>query len=63
VRLNGETVATFDGSVSEFIDSLDVRREGIAVAIDGEIIPRSQWRVTKIGADAIIEIVTAAAGG
>ena len=37
--------------------------KGIAVAADGEILPRSLWASTPLEADSSIEIVTAAAGG
>ncbi len=63
MRLNGELVSSFEGSVDALIVSMNIRREGVAVAINGEIVPRSEWASTKIEPQAEIEIVTAAAGG
>ncbi len=36
---------------------------GVAVAIERDIVPRSQWEVTEISEGAQVEIVGAAAGG
>ncbi len=36
---------------------------GIAVARNGDVVPKSQWEGTRIVAGDQIEIVTAAAGG
>lgn len=37
------------------------REEGVAVAVDGVVVPRSKWAQTPVGG--AIEIVTAAQGG
>ncbi len=36
---------------------------GVAVAVDGTVVPRSEWASTVIGPGSAVEIVTAAAGG
>jgi len=36
---------------------------GVAVAINGEVVPRSTWGRTVVAAGDEVEIVTAAAGG
>jgi sulfur carrier protein len=36
---------------------------GVAIALGGEVVPRSAWRRTTVDAGARIEIVSAAAGG
>ena len=63
MRLNGESVPDEVLSVTALLVKYDIRQEGIAVAIDGEIVPRSQWNVTDSSFGCSIEIVTAAAGG
>ena len=63
MKLNGIDHPDFSGTVDQFVQSLAIRREGIAVAVNGEIVPRSQWSNTLIDESAEIEIVTAAAGG
>jgi sulfur carrier protein len=53
---DGTTVA---GVVAEWCDSAD----GVAVARNGEIVPKSAWTSTDLRPDDRVEIVTAAAGG
>ncbi|MFT4035430.1 MAG: sulfur carrier protein ThiS [Patulibacter sp.] len=36
---------------------------GVAVAVDGEVVPRAQWSSTLIEAGAAIELVQAIQGG
>ena len=36
---------------------------GVAVAVDGEVVPRREWDLTTIRENAMVEIVRAAAGG
>jgi sulfur carrier protein len=36
---------------------------GVAVAVDGEVVPRGEWPSFKLPADARIEVVTAIQGG
>jgi sulfur carrier protein len=61
--VNGETTAAFEGSVSDLLVHLEVSQRGIAVALNGAIIPRSEWTTTIVPLHGSIEIVTAAAGG
>lgn len=41
----------------------DGGRLGVAVALGGEVVPRSRWVSTELGDDAELEIVTAVQGG
>ena len=43
--------------------ALDGRRLGVAVARNAEVVPRSQWSVTRLLSGDDIEIVTAVQGG
>jgi len=36
---------------------------GVAVAVDGEVIPRTRWESFALGADARVEVLTAMQGG
>jgi len=54
----GETVA----AVLEHLGlSLDTR--GVAVAVDGEVVPRVAWQTFTLAADARVEVLTAMQGG
>ena len=39
------------------------RRDGIAVAMDGEIVPKSQWDEVLVGENARLEVLSAIGGG
>jgi sulfur carrier protein len=64
VTINGDagrlpTATSVDALVALWCPS----PRGVAVALDGEVIPRSLWPSTQITPGSVIEIVTAAAGG
>jgi sulfur carrier protein len=66
VTVNGDRLIVAAGStiadlVARLIEGPEPR--GIAVAVDRNVIPRSEWATTRVQAEAPIEIVTAAAGG
>ncbi len=42
---------------------IDATRQGIAVAVDMQVVPRSRWSETALKAGASIDVVTAAQGG
>jgi sulfur carrier protein len=54
----GETVA---GALARLGLSIDVR--GVAVAVDGEVVPRAAWETFALGVDARVEVLTAMQGG
>jgi sulfur carrier protein len=66
IRLNGqdsevpagETVAAVLGHLGL---SLDAR--GVAVAVDGEIVPRAGWESFVLRENASVEVLTAMQGG
>ena len=66
VSVNGEPMTVPEGCmVSDVVARLleGVEPRGIAVAVDRDVIPRSEWPITPVRPGAPIEIVTAAAGG
>ncbi|MEJ5928534.1 sulfur carrier protein ThiS [Corynebacterium sp. H128] len=48
-------------TVQQLIQAQIGRTAGIAVAIDGAVVPKSRWEDTPVAGD--VEIVTAAQGG
>ncbi len=50
-------------TVAQLVDSWCPSPRGVAVARNGEVVPRSRWTDVVVGPDDVIEIVTAAAGG
>jgi sulfur carrier protein len=54
----GETVADVLARLS-----LQVDARGVAVAVDGEVIPRASWTTYALPEDARVEVLTAMQGG
>jgi thiazole synthase len=66
VELNGEAVTLPDGAtVATAIDASGAAAEqrGVAVALDGEVVPRSEWERTEIAEGQTIEVLAAIQGG
>ncbi len=50
-------------TVADLVASWCPSPKGVAVAVNGEVVPRSSWGATSVGPGDAVEIVTAAAGG
>jgi sulfur carrier protein len=66
VLINGEprrlpAEATLDLAVREAGAPEDGR--GVAVAVDGEVVPRAEWPSTTLGEGQRVEVLTAVQGG
>lgn len=62
LTVTGEEITTSAGSVAQLVEELDAG-DGCAVAVDGEVIPRSRWETTELSPGATIDILTAVQGG
>lgn len=63
ITVNGAPRSDHDLSVTALLATLQFDHRGIAVAMNGEIVPRGEWMTTVVVEGSIIEIVSAAAGG
>jgi sulfur carrier protein len=63
IRVNGEEQPFVEESVAEMLQRLSIESRGVAVAIGGDVVRRSEWSDTTIEDGDVIEIVTAVAGG
>ena len=65
VELNGEPTALADGAtVAAAIEASGAAaRRGVAVAVDGEVVPRSEWDATRLHEGEKIEVLAAIQGG
>lgn len=63
ITVNGDPAALPDECcVADMLGALGFPDRGIAVAVDGEVVPRRDWRSPLVdGAE--VEIVTAVQGG
>ncbi len=65
IRVNGESeplaVATLEALLAE--KTADTVQRGIAVALNGSVVPRAAWRDTALKPGDSVEIVRARQGG
>lgn len=54
---------TPDMTLAELVSRLVQSSQGIAVAVDGAVVPRRAWPDTKLADGSVVEIVTAVQGG
>ena len=63
ITVNGEPRETAATVAALLAETDGVPGRGVAVAIDGEVVPRSAWSDTPIPDGARVEILTAVQGG
>ncbi|HEV3047389.1 MAG TPA: sulfur carrier protein ThiS [Solirubrobacteraceae bacterium] len=66
ILLNGERSEVRAGeTVAQVLGRLGLERDarGVAVAIDGEVVPRAGWDTRVVGEGARVEVLTAMQGG
>jgi sulfur carrier protein len=66
VLVNGsEAELADDATVLTAVESLDLPAagRGVAVAVDAEVVPRTQWNTHKLDEGARVEILRAIQGG
>jgi sulfur carrier protein len=64
VWINGDRRELPDGAgVREVLDELGAPSTGVAVAVDGLVVPRAAWAHTALADGARIEVLTAVQGG
>jgi sulfur carrier protein len=64
LTVNGTRCETADGlSLTELVRQVSDRSTGIAVAVNSEVVPRSDWPHTAVADGDRIDVVTAVQGG
>ena len=65
LQLNGESVQTSAGTITELLEEqgLDSSRPGIAVALNDTVILRAQWNTYPVAEADRVEVITAMQGG
>ena len=64
IRLNGESqTVPAESSVSCLLEHLEVPRLGVAVAINGRVVPKGDHHTTIVPDGARVEIIRAVGGG
>ncbi|MBQ1537644.1 MAG: sulfur carrier protein ThiS [Ruminococcus sp.] len=63
IKVNGEQYA-FDGkTVAELLDELGYKRERVAVELDLDIVPKSEYDTTILAEGCSVEVVSFVGGG
>jgi sulfur carrier protein len=64
VVVNGEALELAAGAtIDEIVRSLTAEERGVAVALDGEVVPRSAWAATTLRGGEHVEVLRAVQGG
>jgi len=66
ITVNGQPRESSDGTLlSDVLLSLGIEpgARGVAVAVDGEVVPRASWESLELPEDANVEVLTAMQGG
>ena len=64
LTVNGRALdAEHDLSVQGLVESITEARRGVAVAVNGEVVPRSTWASVPLTEGDAVEVLTAAQGG
>ncbi len=65
IRVNGQEVPLRADTIAALLPEHQISPEmrGVAVARNGEVVPRAQWRHTALSPGDLIEIVIAKQGG
>lgn len=65
IRINGEPEPFVAATLEELLEekAVDTGQRGIAVALNGAVVPRAAWRETALKPGDSVEIVRARQGG
>ena len=64
VLVNGVvTPIAADASLADVLAAHGVPERGVAVAVAGEVVPRTAWASTALREGAVLEVLTAVQGG
>lgn len=63
ITINGKTEDVSVSTIAELAVIKNVPAKGVAITMNGSVIPRKQWEATTITPDADIIIIKAFAGG
>jgi sulfur carrier protein len=66
IRVNGQDTDVAPGiTVANLLERLDVPAgaRGVAVAVDAEVVPRTEWATFTVDEGARVEVLTAVQGG
>lgn len=63
IQVNGESREVADGATLDSLEDIGVRRDGTAVALNDDVVPRARHAATALREGDRLEIIVAVAGG
>jgi len=64
IKLNDKKYEVATGiTLEQFIESLNIQLQGIAIALDYEVIPKALWSETQLKEDMELMMIQAVSGG
>jgi sulfur carrier protein len=63
IQVNGQSEQLSAATVAALLQEKEIDALGVAVALNGAVVPRGAWPATKLRAGDTIEIVRARQGG
>ncbi len=63
VAINNKEVETNSTTLSQLVDELSLPMQGIAIAVNNRMVPRTEWTNYALNEGASIVIIKAACGG
>ena len=64
IRVNGSAVDVAEGwSVADLVRARTDEQRRVAVARNGEVVPRGEWEATPLAEGDLVEVLAAVAGG
>jgi sulfur carrier protein len=63
ISVNGEVRELGGATVAKVLEVVGAPDRGVAVAVDAEVVPRSEWPTHVVADGAHVEVVTAVQGG
>lgn len=63
IIVNGKQTATSAADISQLVAELSLPAQGVAIAVSGKMIPRTDWEATALEEGADLFIIKAACGG
>jgi sulfur carrier protein len=66
ITVNGDPADLPAGAlIGDVLDRLGIEpgRRGVAIAVDGEVVPRAEWDTTSLADGVRVEVVQAIQGG
>jgi sulfur carrier protein len=63
IQVNGRSEKLSVATLAALLEEKDIDAVGVAIAVNGAVVPRAAWRATRLRAGDAIEIVRAKQGG